>query len=229
MENSDGYPPLAGGRPGKNTAEGAGPEGIPENERNPFDPPEPPAPQGTVREIPPTAKVCVPIGGVPAEPGTDAIMVSDELFEDPQTQKSVCSPADDVADEFVSDEIIISDTERQIPPTVKGESTPGEAIAPEFMADAIRISDTVREIPPTPKIEPVPPVAAPPAGPAPGAGTDRSPAGKIPPSPGAGPALPKNDSSNIFDQIIKLAGLRDAGILTEEEFTAKKTELLKRI
>jgi hypothetical protein len=33
----------------------------------------------------------------------------------------------------------------------------------------------------------------------------------------------------IFDQIKKLAELRDKGIITEQEFTAKKTELLKRI
>jgi hypothetical protein len=33
----------------------------------------------------------------------------------------------------------------------------------------------------------------------------------------------------VFDQIKKLAELRDSGIITEQEFTAKKTELLKRI
>ena len=33
----------------------------------------------------------------------------------------------------------------------------------------------------------------------------------------------------IFDQIKKLAELRDSGIITEEEFTVKKTELLKRL
>lgn len=32
-----------------------------------------------------------------------------------------------------------------------------------------------------------------------------------------------------FDQIRKLAELRESGILTEEEFTAKKTELLARL
>ena len=32
-----------------------------------------------------------------------------------------------------------------------------------------------------------------------------------------------------FDQIRKLAELRESGILTEEEFTAKKTELLGRL
>jgi hypothetical protein len=33
----------------------------------------------------------------------------------------------------------------------------------------------------------------------------------------------------VFDQIRKLAELRDSGIITEQEFTEKKTELLKRI
>jgi hypothetical protein len=32
----------------------------------------------------------------------------------------------------------------------------------------------------------------------------------------------------VIDQIRKLAALRDEGILTEEEFSAKKTELLSR-
>ncbi|ROQ40694.1 putative oligomerization/nucleic acid binding protein [Frondihabitans sp. PhB188] len=34
---------------------------------------------------------------------------------------------------------------------------------------------------------------------------------------------------DVADQLSKLASLRDAGILTEEEFTAKKTELLARM
>lgn len=33
----------------------------------------------------------------------------------------------------------------------------------------------------------------------------------------------------IPEQIRRLAELKDAGILTEEEFTAKKTDLLKRL
>lgn len=43
----------------------------------------------------------------------------------------------------------------------------------------------------------------------------------------------RNESSassiSIPDQIKKLAELRDSGILTEQEFTSKKTELLKRL
>jgi hypothetical protein len=41
------------------------------------------------------------------------------------------------------------------------------------------------------------------------------------------PAIPPVES--IPDQIKKLAELRDAGILTEQEFATKKTELLKRM
>jgi len=52
------------------------------------------------------------------------------------------------------------------------------------------------------------------------------------------PPLAKNKSTTlqeiaaeqpVLDQIKKLAELRDAGIITEEEFTAKKTELLRRV
>ncbi|MHA7190517.1 SHOCT domain-containing protein [Arthrobacter sp. MDT2-16] len=39
-------------------------------------------------------------------------------------------------------------------------------------------------------------------------------------------ATPEPD---IADHLVKLASLRDAGILTEEEFTSKKTELLNRL
>lgn len=38
-------------------------------------------------------------------------------------------------------------------------------------------------------------------------------------------ATPQPD---VADQLVKLAGLRDAGILSDQEFTAKKTELLER-
>ena len=37
------------------------------------------------------------------------------------------------------------------------------------------------------------------------------------------------DTPDITDQIKKLAQLRDEGILTEEEFQAKKTDLLSRM
>jgi hypothetical protein len=34
---------------------------------------------------------------------------------------------------------------------------------------------------------------------------------------------------NLLDQLKKLSELRDAGVLTEDEFQAKKTETLARI
>ncbi|HEY4252133.1 MAG TPA: SHOCT domain-containing protein [Roseomonas sp.] len=45
-------------------------------------------------------------------------------------------------------------------------------------------------------------------------------------SPGVAAAAP---AKSVTDQLRKLADLRDAGILTEDEFSAKKTELLARI
>lgn len=42
------------------------------------------------------------------------------------------------------------------------------------------------------------------------------------------PALTKRDSL-VLDQLKTLANLRDEGVLTESEFEAKKTELLKRL
>lgn len=53
------------------------------------------------------------------------------------------------------------------------------------------------------------------------------------PFPGARtPAAPESApeaGTDITDQLTKLAALRDAGILTEDEFTTKKTELLTRL
>jgi hypothetical protein len=49
-----------------------------------------------------------------------------------------------------------------------------------------------------------------------------------PPSPVA-PAAPPAPAQNLVEQIKQLAGLREAGILTVEEFEAKKAELLKRL
>ncbi len=49
-------------------------------------------------------------------------------------------------------------------------------------------------------------------------------------TPGDPVAVPEAvDQPDITEQITKLADLRAAGILTEEEFVAKKTELLSRI
>jgi hypothetical protein len=42
-------------------------------------------------------------------------------------------------------------------------------------------------------------------------------------------AIMAEHTDAIVDQIRKLAGLREEGLLTDEEFSAKKTELLSRI
>jgi hypothetical protein len=46
------------------------------------------------------------------------------------------------------------------------------------------------------------------------------------PTPSPTPAAPPGGGSGIADELAKLAGLRDAGILTEEEFSAQKMKLL---
>lgn len=43
------------------------------------------------------------------------------------------------------------------------------------------------------------------------------------------PAPPAGDTATIVEQIKQLAGLRDAGAITADDFEAKKAELLKRI
>jgi hypothetical protein len=43
------------------------------------------------------------------------------------------------------------------------------------------------------------------------------------------PPTPPTGTPDPLDQLTKLAGLRDAGVLTEEEFQAKKNEILGRI
>ncbi|MGX9346581.1 SHOCT domain-containing protein [Microbacterium sp. KNMS] len=45
----------------------------------------------------------------------------------------------------------------------------------------------------------------------------------------AAPAAPDTGAPDIAGQLQRLASLRDAGILTDEEFGAKKAELLKRL
>ncbi len=52
------------------------------------------------------------------------------------------------------------------------------------------------------------------------------PAAPAPPPPPAPPAPPADDP---IEQLRKLAELKDAGILTEEEFAAKKAEILSRL
>jgi hypothetical protein len=50
------------------------------------------------------------------------------------------------------------------------------------------------------------------------------------PTPAAQTTLPAPDPKDeVFDQLHKLGALRDAGIVTEDEFNSKKTELLARL
>lgn len=56
----------------------------------------------------------------------------------------------------------------------------------------------------------------------------QTPAPQAAPAP-AQAAAPSTDTATIVEQIKQLAGLRDAGAITNEEFEAKKAELLSRI
>jgi hypothetical protein len=47
-----------------------------------------------------------------------------------------------------------------------------------------------------------------------------------PPAPPAPPAAPAAPQPDLVDQLRRLGELRDAGILTEEEFAAQKAKLL---
>ena len=81
---------------------------------------------------------------------------------------------------------------------------------------------SLREISPPPSpAAPQPPVAAQPPGP-----PHLSPAAQ---PQAAVSAVPSGDPAVIVAAIESLAGLRDRGILSEEEFTAKKSELLGRL
>jgi hypothetical protein len=44
--------------------------------------------------------------------------------------------------------------------------------------------------------------------------------------PPAAPAAPAKDTGNMIEQLKELAGLKDAGILTEDEFLAQKARIL---
>ena len=55
---------------------------------------------------------------------------------------------------------------------------------------------------------------------------DRQAAAVVSPVAGAAQSAPQLD---VVEQIGKLAGLRDLGVLTDEEFASKKGELLARL
>jgi hypothetical protein len=81
--------------------------------------------------------------------------------------------------------------------------------------------------PPTPSTPtPSPPASLTPAAPTTAAPTTAAPTTAAP-AASTTPAAP--DTATIVEQIKQLAGLRDGGVITVEEFEAKKAELLKRI
>ncbi|GMQ93390.1 MAG: hypothetical protein BMS9Abin12_0867 [Acidimicrobiia bacterium] len=53
-----------------------------------------------------------------------------------------------------------------------------------------------------------------------------APAAPQTPEPSAAPAAPAGTSSDYMAELEKLASLRDSGILTDEEFDAKKRQIL---
>jgi Short C-terminal domain len=58
---------------------------------------------------------------------------------------------------------------------------------------------------------------------------DAAPAYEAPapePAAPAAPAAPEDDLNSQLEQVKQLAALKDQGILTEEEFTAKKAQIL---
>lgn len=80
--------------------------------------------------------------------------------------------------------------------------------------------------PPEPMMAPVPPAqAAPDAAPAQSGFAPQPFQSSQPQGPSASPPA----DSDIFSMIERLAALREAGILTDEEFAQKKTELLSRL
>lgn len=71
----------------------------------------------------------------------------------------------------------------------------------------------------------------PPGGPRNHAGPDGLSLGKVPGAeqPTAAPAPAPQSGGTPVEQLRQLAELRDAGILSEEEFTSKKAEILARM
>jgi Short C-terminal domain len=54
----------------------------------------------------------------------------------------------------------------------------------------------------------------------------QAPAAPEPPPPASVPAAPPTDSGDLITALERLGKLRDAGVLTEEEFAAQKARLL---
>jgi hypothetical protein len=86
----------------------------------------------------------------------------------------------------------------------------------------------------TPTSQDAPPSAPPPPAMGQPAQAAAAPAPPVVAQQDAGAAVPQVDGSarsvdDVFSSIERLAGLRDKGFISEEEYSAKKTELLKRI
>lgn len=71
--------------------------------------------------------------------------------------------------------------------------------------------------------------APPPMAHQPGAPVPPSEEARVPPQPATPSETPAGSSDDIFAKLERLAGLRDKGILSEQEFAAKKGELLARL
>jgi hypothetical protein len=95
--------------------------------------------------------------------------------------------------------------QRQQPP----DMVPAEPMPPRAGSDRVTVVDDAPAPPPA-EVE-----AAPPPAPAP-----------IPPAPAAPAATPADDAAATLE---RLAALRDRGLITAEEYDAKKRELLERI
>jgi hypothetical protein len=86
----------------------------------------------------------------------------------------------------------------------------------------VRAEDLQQVDGPQPQVQPAPPAWQPEPAPAPPNGWQSAPAPFQPPAPGTG-------EGDVLAKIEKLADLRGRGILTDEEFSAKKAELLSRL
>jgi hypothetical protein len=99
------------------------------------------------------------------------------------------------------------------------------------VADLPLVSPAPQAPAPAPQAAPLAPQAAPPASQAVAASAPQAAAPMAPPpvAPAPTPAPVAQPEPDIFATIEKLAALKEKGILTEDEFSAKKGELLSRL
>jgi hypothetical protein len=104
--------------------------------------------------------------------------------------------------------------------TIKLSSLPLVQFASPASSHASAPAGSPGSVPPQPTIEQSQAaVSEPPAAPAPAAA----------PAPVQAAAEPQNPQAAVLEALAKLGELKAMGILTEAEFTAKKTELLSRL